>query len=130
MPYTKTTWQDGDIITTEKLNKIENGIEQASSGSGGGRIIDFTKLEHREEVDPESDDEDIINYFSGYEAGLSEEDFINSWLTGIGRRGELVPIAPIRIDDGFVILYAGDKPYGYNPETGEFSYVIAGGNPK
>lgn len=33
MSYTKTTWQDGDIITTERLNKIESGIEQANSGS-------------------------------------------------------------------------------------------------
>lgn len=33
MSYTKTTWVKGDIITAEKLNKIESGIEQASSGS-------------------------------------------------------------------------------------------------
>lgn len=26
MSYTPTTWKDGDIITAEKLNKIENGI--------------------------------------------------------------------------------------------------------
>ena len=26
MSYTKTTWQNGDIITAEKLNNIENGI--------------------------------------------------------------------------------------------------------
>ena len=26
MSYTKTTWADGDIITAEKLNNIENGI--------------------------------------------------------------------------------------------------------
>ena len=31
MSYTKTTWQDGDIITTEKLNKIESGIESSLS---------------------------------------------------------------------------------------------------
>ena len=27
MSYTKTTWETGDVITAEKLNNIENGIE-------------------------------------------------------------------------------------------------------
>ena len=26
--YTPTVWQDGDIITAQKLNKIENRIEE------------------------------------------------------------------------------------------------------
>ena len=98
------------------------------SGSGGGRIIDFEALERREEVDPESD-EDLIVYFSGYEAGLSEEDFINSWFRGL-KRGKLVPILEIGTDEGFVMLGGTSTPYAYNPETGEFSFVIAGGNPK
>lgn len=29
MSYTKTTWSDGDVITAEKLNNIESGIESA-----------------------------------------------------------------------------------------------------
>ena len=29
MSYNKTTWQTGDIVTAEKLNNIENGIENA-----------------------------------------------------------------------------------------------------
>jgi len=29
--YTPTVWQDGDAITAEKLNKIENRIEEISS---------------------------------------------------------------------------------------------------
>lgn len=39
MSYTKTTWTKGDVITAEKLNKIESGIEQA--GSGGSGEFDF-----------------------------------------------------------------------------------------
>ena len=31
MSYTKTMWQDGDIITAEKLNKAENQIETLSN---------------------------------------------------------------------------------------------------
>lgn len=34
MSYTKTNWVDGDIITAEKMNKIEQGIEDASSSTG------------------------------------------------------------------------------------------------
>lgn len=29
--YTPTTWQDGDIITAAKLNKIEDGIEHCNA---------------------------------------------------------------------------------------------------
>ena len=28
----KTTWQKGDVITAEKLNKLENAIELINSG--------------------------------------------------------------------------------------------------
>ena len=30
MTYTPTVWETGDVITAEKLNKAENGIEAAS----------------------------------------------------------------------------------------------------
>ena len=39
MTYEKTNWITGDIITAEKLNKIENGIEDASGGSGSSPLI-------------------------------------------------------------------------------------------
>ncbi len=42
MAYTPTTWASGDIISTEKLNKIEQGIVEASSSGGSGEIIKFT----------------------------------------------------------------------------------------
>lgn len=32
MSYEKYTWENGEVITKEKLNHIENGIEGASSG--------------------------------------------------------------------------------------------------
>ena len=38
--YEKTVWQVGDVITAEKLNKIENAIEEASdASSSGGSIV-------------------------------------------------------------------------------------------
>ena len=38
MAYTPTEWQTGDVVTAEKLNKIESGIE----GAGGVLIIEPT----------------------------------------------------------------------------------------
>ena len=34
MSYTKHTWTDGELVTAAKMNNIENGIEEASSGGG------------------------------------------------------------------------------------------------
>lgn len=30
MPYVKNTWETGDVITAEKLNNLEEGVENAS----------------------------------------------------------------------------------------------------
>lgn len=34
MAYTKNTWKDGDLITAEKLNKMEDGIQIAMNTPG------------------------------------------------------------------------------------------------
>lgn len=31
MPYDETNWQDGDVITAERLNKMETGIANATA---------------------------------------------------------------------------------------------------
>ena len=43
MSYTPTEWQTGDIVTAEKLNKIENGIAGVSSIGGGVFIVGVEK---------------------------------------------------------------------------------------
>lgn len=35
MTYTPTVWDDGDVITKEKLNKLENGVENEQVGPAG-----------------------------------------------------------------------------------------------
>lgn len=35
MAYVKNTWRDGDIITAEKLNRLEDGVEESGTGSQG-----------------------------------------------------------------------------------------------
>ena len=42
MSYTKTTWSSGDVITAEKLNKLENGIATSTSNSSEDLIVHFT----------------------------------------------------------------------------------------
>ena len=32
MAYTKNTWNDGDVITKEKMNNLETGVEEANQG--------------------------------------------------------------------------------------------------
>lgn len=35
MSYTPTTWQDGDIITAEKMNKLEQAVQNEQIGPAG-----------------------------------------------------------------------------------------------
>lgn len=38
MAYTKQNWECGDLITADKMNHIEDGIEDASSGGGTTKL--------------------------------------------------------------------------------------------
>lgn len=38
MSYVKTVWETGDVITAEKLNNLENGVESASGEKIVGTI--------------------------------------------------------------------------------------------
>lgn len=35
MAYTPTTWQDGDVITAEKMNKLEQAVQNEQIGPSG-----------------------------------------------------------------------------------------------
>lgn len=39
MSYTPTEWKSGDIVTSEKLNKLETGVAGASGASSGPIIV-------------------------------------------------------------------------------------------
>lgn len=41
MTYMPTNWQTGDIVTAEKLNKLENGVANAD-GAGGFMLVSRT----------------------------------------------------------------------------------------
>lgn len=36
MAYAKQTWNNGDVITADKLNHMEDGIAEGGSGGSGG----------------------------------------------------------------------------------------------
>ena len=36
MAYEPTVWESGDIVTSAKLNKLEQGVASAAGGGGGG----------------------------------------------------------------------------------------------
>ena len=35
MAYTPTTWKTGDLITAEKMNKLEQGVQNEQAGPAG-----------------------------------------------------------------------------------------------
>lgn len=39
MSYTPNVWANGDVVTSEKLNAMEQGIAAASGGGGGGGAL-------------------------------------------------------------------------------------------
>lgn len=40
MAYTPTTWKDGDLITADKLNKLEQGVQNEQVGPAGANGTD------------------------------------------------------------------------------------------
>ena len=41
MSYTPTVWETGDVVTAEKLNKLELGVQEANQSDGGSGIMFF-----------------------------------------------------------------------------------------
>ncbi|MFT8409895.1 MAG: phosphoenolpyruvate synthase [Schleiferilactobacillus perolens] len=45
MAYVKTDWKAGDLITSEKLNNLENGVAAEQVGPAGKDGVNITGLE-------------------------------------------------------------------------------------
>ena len=118
---------DPNPTDAEMINAIAKDAQSSGSGGGSGsaRIIDLMTLDHREEVDPEND-KYIMHCFSGYEAGLSVSDFLNTWCT-THDPVMLVPVLQImEIPDKVQLIFAETTEPSlvlyYIPETGEFYF--------
>ena len=66
--YIKTEWKNGDVITAEKLNHIEDGIANAG---GGSKIIELSGIEPQEIEQGE---------FYPYTEGLTDVDLAGSYI--------------------------------------------------
>ena len=42
MAYEPTVWQTGDVVTAEKMNKLESGIVAAANSGGGVYMVEDT----------------------------------------------------------------------------------------
>ena len=69
MAYTPTTWKSGDVVTSAKLNKLENGVANASTlivtiedGEESGYVADATYAEIGAAID--AGGIVIANYYS------------------------------------------------------------------
>ena len=62
MSYIPTQWQTGDIVTADKLNKIENAV--ANGGGGGILILELTAVQ------------------DGYDIGASFNDLKDAFMSG------------------------------------------------
>ena len=85
MSYTPTVWTTGDIVTAEKLNKMEGGIEDANEGGGSSDSpIFYVTISYDETTgEPESDKtfEEIATAFAANKIIIAREqsDEYNIW---------------------------------------------------
>ena len=110
MPYTKQNWVCGDEITAEKLNHMEDGIENA--GGGGSGVLNVT---YTVEFDPNDGVYEVTNYSHTYAQILdaySNGDVIIAHFIDPDLNGEvaLLPLtyyAPGDIFSFFLLLPSG-----------------------
>ena len=50
MSYTPTTWKSGDIVTSEKLNKIENGLAEIAESDNSEFVIPIFTWDEEENL--------------------------------------------------------------------------------
>lgn len=137
MAYEKQTWNDGDIITAEKLNHIEDGIDSAgvdikkieiisstlsishSSLVGGVSYVSGTggKLKDDKTFGELINNKNIIDY--QIEAWQENGDTIHAVLTGLFINGIFMPVG-VPDDELSDTQYFGmNIIHDYNPEDGE-----------
>jgi len=122
MTYTPTNWKRGDVVTSEKLNKLENGVASAESSAqsaydkasqGGGSItpLCITYTGDVDSVSAASVDVDLPDAFDAFSAGIPV--LIQMTQT---KKNLLIDRAEIQFGKKYLYAYDGEK-------TLEFSYA-------
>ena len=124
MAYEPTQWRSGDTITSERLNKMEQGI--AGGGSG-----EFYALHTTQTVTPAENENDASTItFSSVEL---REDGLPMWLIVDNYIGEnnntyACVIMLDRYDNETFTYKIGFKVIGVNRSTGEVGFLSGGGS--
>lgn len=116
MSYTKNTWKSGDIVTSAKLNNMENGIAAANNGSipsftnsDGGKVLSLKPTGETSNETITIIQQQTVSTESHGIGHLANETFDMSWMTQgdtatINLNGTEETYEVIRRDDSLVLV--------------------------
>lgn len=81
MSYKKQNFKDGQVLTAEMLNKMEDGIANAGGSGGGVLVVNFTLSEDMTSVTPDKNTEEITNALNSGVAIYAVVDIMGSKLS-------------------------------------------------
>ena len=125
MSYSRTDWKTGDIITAEKLNKIEKGISDTSSNSAGS--VSLSVIDGTVEIED-----------STFSANLTSLDFIGKYISAlvIHRATNVYEFAMYKIttvsagidnpgydEDKILLACSNGLKFMYTISTGSIEYI-------
>lgn len=102
MSYVKQTWQTGDVVTSAKLNHMEDGIAAGGGSGGGGATIVHVALDSQ---------------------GSGSLDMTAGEILAAAQTG---PMILVEIVEGYGVIGAGPLGISRN-QTGVFSVLSASG---
>lgn len=126
MAYEKQNWVCGDTLTAEKLNHMEQGIEDASQSGGGSEIVNMTMAAGKDNcmvctLDKTASELYDIVFTQGKDIKIAGEEH--------GSVGYLYPVSihnslQVSSDDGKIRLNASQDGGGGTPALGAFVITV------
>jgi len=87
MGYQRNYWSDGDIITAEKMNNLEEAVAAGSSGESGSNFYDgYIKLYHGSGSDAEWEIEILYGNFAAIKEKLDNDLCPNILVSYVNRQ--------------------------------------------
>ena len=116
MAYEKYTWVDGELITAEKLNHMEDGIAEGGSGEAGYECTETTEQLFNETVTT-ADHDGVSFSLLAYSAPITADELI---VTFDGTEY----VCP-KIEDNGVVQYGGFDPNTGMPDFTNYPFIIS-----